>query len=234
MEGGPEVTRDPIISRALANRADRRLRWVFAGTVGIVILALVTATAAVWYALEQRDRAAQASLSIAERIAQECEKPLDQRAERVREDPTLCEDAQAVVEDGGQGDVEVVQGPEGPPGPQGPQGNQGPPGLGIDGQDGKDGARGPRGPPGEDGQDGAQGPRGATGVGEQGPQGPEGPQGPPGPQGPAGADGKDGERGPTGPECPQGYTGQEATITTDEGPRQAYVCLADDSGEPNP
>ena len=88
--------------------------------------------------------------------------------------------------------VRDAEGTQGPPGEQGPVGPEGPPGP--DGPPGADGAPGPEGQPGTDGLPGEQGP-----PGEPGPTGPQGEQGPPGVSivGPPGPPGPQGEPGVT-------------------------------------
>ena len=120
--------RQQIVEQALAGRADRRLRWVLAALVGILVLALIATGVSVWYALDQREKAAEAGLSLAERIRAACDAPADERPPAVLEDPDLCDDAKDVVDDAPGAVVPGPQGPEGPPGPQGPEGPPGPPG----------------------------------------------------------------------------------------------------------
>lgn len=53
-----------------------------------------------------------------------------------------------------------------------------------------------------------------------------------GPRGEPGADSTvPGPRGPPGPTCPDGYHREDVTVLTDEGPRQARVCVQDDESE---
>lgn len=183
-----EHQRDPIVDDAMANRASPRLRWLLLGLLGLLVLSLAVTGVAVYAAIQERQKAAEAGLTLAERIATECAKPPAEQPPAIQADPALCDEADEVVEDA---PGSVVAGPEGPPGPQGPEG---PPGA-----QGVDGETGPRGPSGKDGSDGTNGPAGTPGEdgasGEDGTDGATGPAGPPGPQG---------EQGPAGPQGPPG------------------------------
>lgn len=194
---------DPIVHTAVQHRADRRLRYILAALVGLLVLSLAGIAASVMYALEQRQNAAEAGANLAERVAQACAD--DEPDPKTIRD--LCEDAQDVAD---EAPGSIVEGPEGPVGPQGIPGVQGPPGP-----PGADGATGPRGPPGDDGANGPAGTDGTPGddgtdgaTGPQGPAGPPGEQGPPGPTGPQGPQGERGPEGPPGdsqvPPCPNG------------------------------
>lgn len=192
-----EHQRDPIVHDAMANRASPRLRWLLVGLLSLLAISLVATGVAVWYALDQRERAAQAGLTLAERIQAACEAPFEERPDAVIEDPGLCDDADQVVKDApdaivaGPRGSRGAQGPEGPAGPQGNPGRTSPRGpAGEDGDNGTDGRNGPagedgtNGDPGMDGADGATGPVGPTGPqGEQGAVGPQGERGEPGVQG---------------------------------------------------
>lgn len=220
---------NPIVQHAVANRADRRLRMVVVGLVVILATSLVGIAGSVMYALDQREKAAEAGVSLAERIQDACNAPPADRPPIVLEDPGLCNDADDVVD---EAPSTVVEGPTGPQGPGGPTGPQGPAGTpGEDGEDGERGRPGREGPPGERGPAGEAGARGPVGEagqpGEPGPQGQTGPTGPQGPVGPTGPQGPRGDTGPQGPACPQGYTAQETTVVTAEGPQQAVLCVAD-------
>lgn len=219
--------RSPIVDQAVAQRAAPRLRWLIALLVVLLVLSLAGIGWSVWYALEQRDKAAEAGLSLAERIADACALPEDERPPAVLADPDLCDDADAVVEDA---PGSVIQGPVGPEGPPGPPGLQGPPGApGEDGADGRSGRPGEDGTSGQDGAPGADGEDGATGAqgpgGEAGPPGPQGPAGERGPAGPPGPQGPQGEQGPAGMTCPEGYQAQEVTVVSTGGPQTVYACV---------
>lgn len=209
----------PIIREAMASRAAPRLRFALAILVGLLVLSLIGVGVSVWYALDQRDKAAEAGRNLAERVRAECEKP----GNGILADDSLCDEAQDVVDETPP-DNEV--GPPGPEGPPGPPGLQGPPG--VDGRDGQDGTQGPRGVAGEDGQNGSPGQDGSDGTqGPPGPAGEQGPQGPPGPEGPQGPQGPTGPGGDPGPACPDGYTAQDLTVVTPQGGTQVIrSCVA--------
>lgn len=131
----------------------------------------------------------------------------------------LCDQVEALGRTCVQ-DPEELRGDPGAEGPQGPPGDPGPSGpMGPAGPEGDVGPTGPAGPtgetgaPGQDGADGVDGTDGATGP--QGEPGEPGPSGPPGPE------------GPPGPTCPEGYTPESHTVITDDGPREAVVCVED-------
>lgn len=116
---------------------------------------------------------------------------------------------------------------------RGADGPQGPPGEdGIDGEDGSSGPPGPAGPTGEVGASGPPGPPGADGAdGVDGADGSDGEAGPAGPQGDPGPTGAAGPSGPPGPSCPDGYSTETHTVVTEEGPREAVVCVAETQEE---
>lgn len=223
--------RSPIVTEAVKGRAEHRLRWAIAAMAAILVLCLMALGGAVWYALDQKDKAALAGLSLAERIATECAKPEAERSPAIVSDPTLCQDARDVVEDS---PGTTVTGPQGPPGPQGPAGPGGAPGAdGDDGRNGKNGSDGRNGGPGDDGKPGPGGTDGADGTngtpGQDGGPGPTGPQGPPGPAGPPGADGKDGQDGDSRvPACPNGA---EPTWTGNDMAGYSLTCPAAPPGQ---
>lgn len=153
-----------------------------------------------------------------------------EETERADEAVAAIEDACAQVERLGGVCVENPEefhGADGPPGPEGPQGDPGPTGPpGPEGDPGPTGPTGPAGdvgPTGETGADGADGTDGADGA--DGDPGPAGPQGEPGPEGPAGP------AGPPGPTCPEGYTTETHTVITEDGPKEAVVCVESESTE---
>lgn len=202
-----------IVQEAVATRADPRLRRILAVLLVITFLALAVSGASFWYALEQKDRAAQAGRALAVRLLVECEKPALERDPLVDADG-LCPDARDVVDQ-----VPPPSGPAGPMGPPGPPGPQGP--QGFTGQGGRPGTEGRPGEPGGLGQTGPAGPSGA--VGPEGPAGPQGERGGEGPQGPPGT------AQPGTYLCPEGQVQRGFTIT----PEGAVVqeCV---SGFPGP
>lgn len=205
----PDRDRDPITARALANRAAPRYRWAVVGLATVALLAIVTAGVAVWYALDQKEKALQPGLNLAESVAQACEE-----REPPKDLASICDDAKDVV---AQTAPTGAQGPAGPAGPQGPAGASGPPGA--------PGERGPEGRTGQGGSAGSPGPAGTSGAsGAEGPTGPAGPQGEPGPQGPPGPAGPQGEPGPA---CPEGWHREEVTVVSSTGPRDTLVCVRD-------
>jgi hypothetical protein len=143
-----------------------------------------------------------------------------EETERADQAVAAIEDACAQVERLGGvcvEDPEDFHGADGPPGPQGPQGEPGP--TGPTGPEGDVGPTGPAGPTGEAGPTGATGADGEDGSdGSDGAVGPAGPQGEPGPTGPA---------GPPGPTCPEGYTTENHTVITEDGPQEAVICVED-------
>lgn len=209
------MTEEPtIVQHAVATRADPRLRKVLAVLLVVTFLALAVGGTSFWYALDQKERAAQAGRALAVRLLVECEKPAMERDPLVDADG-LCPDAQKVVD-------------ETPP-PSGPVGPQGPPGASI---------QGPPGPPGVS----IQGPPGRPGASVQGPPG-EAIQGPPGESipGPPGRDGQNGTNGTDGAPgtaqpgtyvCPEGQVQRGFTIT----PEGAVVleCAPGFPGGPTP
>jgi hypothetical protein len=189
--------RHAIVNQAVAGRADRRLRRILLACAIGLILSLIAAGIATAYALDQRQKAAQAGVDLAKRVMDACEDPETITSNDLE---PLCQQADDVVDNT---PASLLPGPTGPQGPQGPPGPQGPQGF-----------IGPRGPPGDDGRNGTDGRNGATGAsgtdgrdGNPGPQGPPGPQGATGPQGPPGQDGPPGPQGTAQPgsyDCPQG------------------------------
>lgn len=192
----------PIVEHAVATRADRRLRTIII-VLGVVLLLAIGGMAwSVRYAIHERDAAARAGVSLAERVKEACASP-----EHSTEDlGHLCDQAEQVVQDAPTAPQEGPQGPEGPPGPAGRDGAPGTPGRdgkpGPAGKDGRDGGPGAQGNPGADGSNGTDG---QTVVG---PPGPKGDKGDPGKDGKDGADGATGPAGPPGdsqvPPCPDG------------------------------
>lgn len=204
---------DAVVQDAVDGRANHGLRWIIVGLAAVLVIALGGLTWTVWYALDQREQAAQAGQSLAERVQAACAE-----RDRIPEDLTaICQDAEDVAEDPGSA---AVRGPQGPTGPPGAPGASGPPGT--PGSPGDNGRPGPGGEPGQPGASGDPGPSGEPGTsGEPGPQGEQGPPGPTGDQGP------EGPRGEPGPACPEGTTQQEVTVLTMEGPRTAVLCVRD-------
>lgn len=116
----------------------------------------------------------------------------------------------------------VTAGP-GAPGPAGSPGAPGAPGQpGANGAPGRAGASGTTGDPGPRGPAGSPGPAGPSGAAVQGPPGPSGA---PGKDGPAGEPGPAGPTGPPGPACPDGWSPQETTVVTGDGPRDSVICV---------
>lgn len=192
--------RDPITERALATRPERRLRWIIAALGALAVLAVVIAGVAVWYALDQKEKALQPGLNLAESVAQACEE-----REPPKDLAPICDDAQDVVD---EAPPSGAQGPPGPSGPQGPAGASGPPGP--------PGERGPEGRTGQGGNAGSPGPAGTSGA-----------EGPPGPAGPQGEPGATGPQGEPGPACPEGWHREEVTVVSSTGPRDVLVCVRD-------
>lgn len=205
---------DPtLVEEAVAGRANRGTRWIIVALGVILLAALAALGATFWYALEQKDQAAEAGTSLAARVQEACAD-----RDRIPEDlESICADAEDVAKGA---DPEAVRGPRGSAGPPGAPGASGPPG--------RAGAPGRNGQPGPSGEPGDNGPSGEPGVtGGAGPAGPQGEQGPEGPAGPAGEAGPAGPRGEPGPTCPEGTTQQEATVLTLEGPQAAVLCVRD-------
>lgn len=188
------MTEEPtIVHTAVAQRADPKLRRILAVLMVLTLLCLAVAGTSFWYALDQKNKAAEAGRRLAETIlADDC----------APGDGGICKEAQDVVD-------QVPAPKDGSPGRPGRDGADG-----ADGQDGRDGAAGRAGKPGANGTPGEPGADGQTGPG--GPPGPAGVDGAPGKDGANGADGKDGAPGTAQPGtylCPEGQVQRGFTIT---------------------
>lgn len=147
-----------------------------------------------------------------------------EETERADQAVAAAEDLCAQVEDLGWTcvqDPEELRGDPGAEGPQGPPGETG--ATGPAGPEGDPGPTGPAGPTGEPGPTGAAGADGEDGA--DGAAGPAGPRGDPGPTGPAGPS------GPPGPTCPEGYTTENHTVITEDGPQEAVICVSESEEE---